>query len=446
MTGNDRASQTPAKVRPRVLFRVMVCLLVLGAGFMSMKAFTAMKSPPRAAHRTEHAMEVRVVKAEPAPVQVVLTGFGVVEPVTTVTLASQVSGSITLTHADLFKGRVMAQGETLFVIDTSDYETAVKVARASVLERQGALERLSREFTLDTLRLDTLKRTRALAEAEYRRVKELFEKSRVGNRSGVDQAEQAYNSAKDQADRLEISLALYPVQIREAEARLKAAQADLERAETSLGRCTVRAPFAARVVSVTADKGEYMVPGRELVTLADDSVQEIRVSLDAREASRWIRFPSEEPADQGWFARPDPVSCPVTWSESGESGTWEGVLDRVVDFDRNSRTLIVAVRIDNREGSGKKGMPLVDGMFCTVKIPGRSLDGVYRVPRWSVTTEGNVYVCVDGRLQTRPVKQVWSEDESVYLSRGIGPGDLIITTRLVNPLENSLVTVVGQEG
>jgi hypothetical protein len=412
-----------------------------------MKAFTAMKKPPQAALKKEHAMEVEVSRAVPETVRVTLTGFGVVQPLTSVTLSSEVSGVVTRTHPDLRKGRLLEAGEVLFVIDTRDYEAAVRSAGASVREKQGALDRLKIEFDLDARRMETLARTQDLALAEYRRVRRLLEENKVGNHSGVDQAEQAYNSAKDQKDRLEISLALYPAQIREAEARLGSAEAGLEKALTDLSRCTVRAPFPCRVTEVALEKGEYTVPGREMVSLADDTIREIRVSLDAGDAVRRLRFSGETPG-AGWFSRPEPVVCQVAWSGAGDSPHWEGVLDRVVDFDRSSRTLLVAVRIDGRDpGSETPGRaPLVEDMFCTVRIPGRELQGVYRVPRWCVTTDNTLFLFEGGRLKTRSVTPVWSEGETIFLSEGLNPEDLVITTRLVNPLENTRVTVSGQEG
>ncbi|MFH1152894.1 MAG: hypothetical protein V1793_03670 [Pseudomonadota bacterium] len=447
---SQKRVESPPEKRPsrRVVFRLLICLAVLAAGFVAMKTFSAMKKEPHAVLKTEHAIEVQVKKAVPETVQVTLTGYGVVEPVTSVTIASEVSGTIVRTHPDLFKGRIIQAGEILFEINPADYEATCRSVQASVFEKQGALERLKTESELDTRRMTTLQRTHDLAEAEYKRMKLLFEKSSVGNRSGVDQAEQAYNTAKDQLDKLNINLALYPVQIREAEARLRAADADLERARTNLFRCTVRAPFLCRVTDVSVEQGEYTVPGREILSLADDSIQEIQVSLDAGEAARWLRFQGQGPSDQGWFALPEASACEVFWSGAGTGTPWKGVVDRVVTFDRSSRTLIVAVRIDNRDLSleERQQVPLVGGMFCTVRIPGRQLDGVYKVPRWAVTTDNTLYVSENSRLRTRAVTPAWSEDAFLYISEGINPGDLIITTRLVNPMENSLVTDVGQEG
>ena len=48
---------------------------------------------------------------------------------------------------------------------------------------------------------------------------------------------------------------------------------------------------------------------------------------------------------------------------------------------------------------------------------------------------------VELRLKSKPVKESHIEGEFVYLAEGLDEGDLVITTRLINPLENTLLDV-----
>ena len=85
-------------------------------------------------------------------------------------------------------------------------------------------------------------------------------------------------------------------------------------------------------------------------------------------------------------------------------------------------------------------MPLVDGMFCTVVIPGKTMRQVFRLPRWAVTFESEVYLAnAESRLERRKVEVVRSEEDEVYVSSGLAPGDLVIVTRVASPLPNSLL-------
>ncbi|HSO21114.1 MAG TPA: hypothetical protein VLT88_16725, partial [Desulfosarcina sp.] len=107
-----------------------------------------------------------------------------------------------------------------------------------------------------------------------------------------------------------------------------------------------------------------------------------------------------------------------------------------------TRTLTVAVRVsaEAATGGGPRSLPLVEGMFCAVEIPGRTLRDVYRLPRQAVSFENKAYlVNPDSRLQTVSVDVERIEGEYVYVGRGLSPGDTVVVTRLIDPLENALL-------
>ena len=66
---------------------------------------------------------------------------------------------------------------------------------------------------------------------------------------------------------------------------------------------------------------------------------------------------------------------------------------------------------------------------------------VYRVPRSVVSVTDTVYVANGSRLHTVPVELVHQQGGEAFISEGLSPGDLVLVTRLVNPLENSLLEV-----
>jgi multidrug efflux pump subunit AcrA (membrane-fusion protein) len=148
------------------------------------------------------------------------------------------------------------------------------------------------------------------------------------------------------------------------------------------------------------------------------------------------------PSSKAWFQGLEPVPCDIRWTEAPERHRWQGVLDRVVRFNPDSRTLTVAVRIQaDRMVSQNGAMPLVEGMFCKVSIPGRTVTDIVRLPRWCVSFDQQVFLAVDQRLKTVPVEVLRTEGEEVLVAGGLQPGDRVVTTRLVDPLENSLLDV-----
>ena len=394
-------AKKPAMV---VLISIVVSIIVLIVGVMGMKMLASMKTPPAEAKNGERPLRVEAMQVKQEDIPVFITGYGEVKTFNVVPIAPEVTGKIVKIHSGLEAGEIIPKGELLFKIDPRDYMTVCKTGRN---------------------RLKILKRSQELAKKEYERVRVLFEKNSVGTQAGVEAAEKAMLSASDLTNQI--------AQI-------------LETAETNLERCEVRAPFNARVKSVSLEKGQYVTPGQNVVTLADDSVLEIQVPLDSRDAREWLRFREDKTNGKvAWFSSLEQVPCQISWTENNNGQTWDGQLHRVVKFDQQTRTLMVAVRVYAETAMKKnpQSLPLVEGMFCSVKIPGRTLNNVFRLPRQAVSFENTVHLAVDNRLKTVPVKVARMEGENAYVHSGLIAGDMVVTTRLIDPLENALLEITN---
>ncbi len=447
------------------LLSIVACIGLVVFGVMGFNVLSLMKQRPAEAKPVERALNVEVVSVEPEDVPVIIAGLGSVRPVDVVSVAPEVAGTVVEIHPNLEVGEVIPQGEALFVIDPRTYEAAAATAEAQTAQMSNTVQLLRTQFSVDKERMTTLKRSRDLANAEYGRRKSLFEKDEVGTLSGVEAAEQAYNGAQDAVDQMDQALETYPIRIKEAESGLKAAEAQSDQAKLSLERTRVVAPFDARVKSQGIRVGQYVAPGLAVLVLANDSVLELSVPLDSREARRWLKFGTPEgTGDKAWFTQLEPVTCTIRWTDAKGGDCWNGTLHRVEKFDQASRTVTVAVRVEGKEAMSKDGaLPLVEGMFCSVEIPGHMMKQVYRLPSWAVSFEDTVYTAVeqqaraeagDGteeenpgnpgmerRLRTAAVEVVHEQGEHKFVSSGLSPGDLVVTTRLVNPLEGSLLDI-----
>ena len=351
------------------------------------------------------AKKVEVIEVEQEDVPLFITGYGEVKALNVVPIAPEVPGKIIMIHPRLEVGEIIPKGEVLFKIDPKDYITIRNTSRKS---------------------LKILKRSQELAKKEYERIRFLFEKNNVGTQLGVEKAEKAMLSAADLTNQI--------------------AQV-LETTETNLKRCEVRAPFNARVKSVLLEEGQYVTPGQNVITLADDAVLEIQIPLDSRDVRKWLRFEGEKTNGKiAWFSALEPVPCKVSWTENNNGQTWDGQLHRVVKFDQQTRTLTVAVRVGAETAIKKNipSLPLVEGMFCSVKIPGRTLHNVFQLPRQAVSFENTVYIAVGNRLKTVPVKVARVEGENAYVADGLKDGDMVVTTRLIDPLENTLLEITNK--
>ena len=432
--------------RRPVVKRIVICTAILLFGFAVMAALAAFKKPPTEAKAKERPLRVEALSVKKETIPVTITGYGETRAQNTVVIAPEVTGKIVAIHERLETGEVIPAGEVLFKIDARDYAANAANARATVKQLENTVLRLKKQYEIDRKRLKTVARNRDLAVSEYERLKTLLEKDTVGTRSGVDAAEKAANAAIDQLDIMNQAIALYPIQIREAESGLAAGRAGLDIARANLDRCTVRAPFTGRISAVTLEPGQFVSPGFNAVTLANDAVLEILVPLDSRDARQWLRFDGRQSSGTAWFQNLARTPCKVRWTESPDTHAWEGFLERVVKFDQQTRTLTVAVKIPAANAvAGSRTLPLVEGMFCSVAIPGRPMENVYRLPRWSVSFSNTVYTVRDNRLKTVPVTVLRSEGEETFVATGLAEGDRVITTRLVDPLENSLLEIVGDK-
>ena len=448
---NDLNHKKVKRPLQNIIFRILTCILILAVGIFGMNSLASLKKPPAAAKNEEHALRVEAIRAQPVDAPVVITGYGEVHVLTVVPISPAVSGTIVEIHPRLDAGEIIPAGEALFRIDPRNYAAAVQDARAVEMQWENTIRRLKKQFSIDRQRLCTLQRNRKLAEMEFHRLRDLFQENQVGTRSNVEKSEKAFNAAMDQVDQLNQALALYPIQIKEALSSLASARARLSLAVANLDRCTVATDFDARIKSVSIETGQYVAPGQQTLTLADDSTLEIQVPLDSRDARQWLQFTgSRKDNGTAWFTGLEPVICSIRWTEAGGSRTWKGRLHRVVRFDRQTRTLTVAVRIDSGDATvnGAKGLPLVEGMFCCVDIPGKILTKIYRLPSWTVSYQNTVYKIQDSRLTTIPVKVARVEGDTAIVSEGLQPGDLVVSTRLADPLENILleITTVNDQG
>ncbi len=422
-------------------FSALLAIIIIIVGIGIYFFFSSFRKPPAQAREEERPLLVEVIQTQPVDFPIVLNGFGEVRPLANVPISPEVSGRVIRIHSNLEVGEVIPEGDVLFEIEPSDYQIQLQTAEANLGKAKETLSRLQKQFVSDKERLKTLERSRDLAYTEFQRVKTLFERDKVGTQSNVEQAERTYNQLLDSANLLAQAVELYPLQIKEAEESVKSADAQLKKTEIDLSRTQVKSPFLARVVNVNLEAGQYVNPGAVVLTISDDSIMEISVPLDSREATQWLPFQnSVEPNNFAWFPPLEPRECNIFWTEDKGKHQWKGILNRVEKYDETTRTVYAVVRIEgeNLFSLTEDKMPLVQAMFCNVKIPGKTLIGVYRLPDTAVSFEGIVYLSVDKRLHSVKVERLYMQGDEVIV-KGLEAGATVVKTRLVNPIENSLL-------
>jgi RND family efflux transporter MFP subunit len=385
------------------LVRVLIPVLILVAGVLGVGLLVM--SRPRVEARAPEVVAplVRVMVAEPRPVQIHVRTHGTVVPRTESELVPQVAGEVIWISPNLVSGGFFDEGETLVRIDPSDGIVDRQSARATVARAKSEFERASTE----------LERQRRLMERG------------VTAQARIDDAENSY---------------------RVAEAALREARARLTQVERDLVRTELQAPFPGRVRSKAVDVGQFVNRGAPIATLYAVDQAEVRLPLPDREL-RWLDLPlgygGQELADVG-------PSVTLRAEFAGRPRSWEGRIVRTEgEIDPKSRMVHVVARVEDpygRERSEEGYVPLAVGLFVEAEIVGQIVEGAFVLPRSALhatSEEGNrVYVIDDqDRLRVRSVELLRTEREEVVIGAGLEPGDRVTISSLPAVVDGMLVRI-----
>lgn len=231
--------------------------------------------------------------------------------------------------------------------------------------------------------------------------------------------------------------------LQEAQARLTAAKAGLQRAELDLARTRINAPFAGRLDSVNVSVGQFVRVGEVLATLS--STQRMEVRLPVRD--EWlalIDFPlggnNASPDATGTTPHDATDTAPtltLKGSFAGREGSWPArLVRREGGVNRNRMVYLIAEVSDAAAGP----LPLEPGVLVRTRIAGRPMPRIAELPRSVLAGADAVWLIdADNRLRRRPVTVVHRDRESVYISGGISEQDRLLLQGGMRWLEGALV-------
>ena len=191
--------------------------------------------------KKEEKVEFETAKVEEGNIQTTITATGTIEPVTSVTVGTQVSGIVSKLYVDY--NSVVKKGQVIAELDKTNLISELTAQRANLASAQSALN---------------------YQQANYNRYKTLYDKGLVS----ADEYESAllqYNQAKEQ---------------------VKTARESVQRAQTNLGYATITSPIDGVVLSKSVEEGQTVAASfntPELFTIAQD-LTDMRVIADIDEA------------------------------------------------------------------------------------------------------------------------------------------------------------------
>ena len=320
----------------------------------------------------------------PKDFQVQISSNGTTTPLTQTVLTAEVGGEVIYRSKKFAEGASVIEGEILAKIDDTDLQ----------LQYKNALLQLANAEVQYSLQL---------AEAEV--AKKAWDK--IGDGVASD-------------------LTLKKPQLKQAEAFLEVAKAQVSSAAKKLNKTEIIAPYAGRIQNVNIDLGTTIIPGQPVgamytsseieITLAvkDNDLQFLSIPMDGRKLN-----PSEQ------------ASVVIESFYKGKTQSWNGKLERVdgvIDPVTRMINLIAVFKNDFIE-TDKPNLPI--GLFVEAKIDGITLKNIFEIPINSISENNEVYIVdKDNQLELRKLTILKKYSEFVIIKDGLKAGERLVTSKL----------------
>jgi HlyD family secretion protein len=246
---------------------------------------------------SEAAVKYRTVKAERGNLAAYVTANGTINPVITVLVGSQVSGTIQQLFADynsrVKKGQLIAQIDpAIFQAQVSQARAKLENAKASFLNAQADIA--TAKANVESSRANVIKAGVSVEDTKrsLARALELFRRNLI-SASERDSAQTAHDSALAQMEAAQAQQKASEAQMDSAKAKsesaraqIKQAEAELELAEVNLNHTRILAPVNGIVISRNVDVGQTVAASLQaptLFTIAQD-LTEMQVDTNVSEA------------------------------------------------------------------------------------------------------------------------------------------------------------------
>ncbi len=330
------------------------------------------------------APDVIVEILTPKDFQIQISSNGTTTPLTQTVLTAEVGGEVIYRSKKFSEGSSVIEGEILAKIDDTDLQ----------LQYKNALLQLANAEVQHSLQL---------AEAEI--AKEAWEK--IGDGVASD-------------------LTLKKPQLKQAEALLEVAKAQVSSAKNKLNKTEILAPYAGRIQSVNIDLGTTIIPGQPVGALYTSS--EIEVTLAVKDNDlQFLSIPMDgrklDPSEQALVE--------IRSFYKGKNQTWIGRLERVdgiIDPVTRMINLIAVFKNDFIE-TDKPNLPI--GLFVEALIDGINLKNIFSIPVNAISENNEVYIVNnDNELVSRQLSILKKYSDFVIVKDGLKAGERIVISKL----------------
>jgi membrane fusion protein, multidrug efflux system len=198
----------------------------------------------------------------------------------TTQMAPRVAGQVTkLLFAD---NDHVSAGQTLLLVDPSDYQAKLDQAKAQQASAEATLTQARAQVAVQQANVDQVTANVRVADADLLQARQDYDRYQTiaagaVSRQQIEAATATFHSAQAKLDASRQMVGGAQAQVRAAQAQVLAAQASLQQAaantqtaELQLSYCTIVAPVAGIVTHRTVSAGNYVNAGQALFALVQD--------------------------------------------------------------------------------------------------------------------------------------------------------------------------------
>ncbi len=362
-------------------------VVIVAVGLVSMATLVLSKTAPQKLAMTRPGALVQTLDLMAADHQVMIHATGTVQSAMSVNIVLQVSGRVVRLAREFKEGGFFQKGDLLFEIEDADYRLAAEKSRAQIAKAE-----------YDLVSVESQAR---VARLEWERLK-------------LDHKTQPN------------PLVLYEPQLKNAQAALASAKADLRQRLLDMERTKIYAPFNCRVRSKSVDPGQYVTAGQTVATLAGTDTAEIIIPVPLDEL-HWLVVPRAN-GQAGSTAR-------VHLNAGGTEFVWSGRIDRSLgEVDAQSRMIRLVVQVDDPyslKQAGGHAFDLAEGLFVDVALKGRTISQAFAIPAATLRHHQTIWLMgTDRTLDIQPVQVLRREKDRVLVRGELESGQKLITTQI----------------
>ena len=307
------------------------------------------------------AVQYRTTKIERGNLQATVSASGAVNPVTQVSVGTQVSGQIKELYAD-FNSEVKA-GQLIAVIDPETFEYRVRSAQADVDSARAAVLTAQANIAASNAGVSRAQVDIDEAKRDFERKQSLVEKQFIAQ-SEADKARALVNTTVEQMKAAQAQLGVTQAQIKSAQANVAQRESTLAQARIDLARTKITSPVNGIVIKRAIEKGQTVaasLQSPELFVIAQN-LQDMQVDASIDES------------DVGRIRTGQKASFTV---DAFPGTSFEGEVKQVRKAAQNVANVVTYVAVVAFTNSGGKLLP---GMTANVRVVTDLRENVLKIP------------------------------------------------------------------